>query len=464
MRIPGARGLEGHSDADAVAHALTDAILGAAAAGNIGQLFPDSDPQWKDADSMELLRTAHELVRGRGHALVQADLTVITEAPRLGPHLQAMAASLAGKLGPLRGRHQRQGQDERGHGLHREGRGAGRDRGRRAGGTLIEALLQWIASLPPAAVYGVLALLAAIENVVPPVPSDAAVALGAFLSHRGVTTPILVFLVTWTANLLGAALVYLAARRFGHRLFATRTGRRLLAPRSLAVIEREYLRFGVAGIFLSRFLPGIRAVVPPFAGLVRLGPVRTFVPMALASMIWYGGITLMGSLLGAQWQRILAILEDVNRTMGIIAAVLIVVGVAWYLLARRRRGGGAALARHQGRARPRRPVVPRRAPRSRRDPPARRPRCWSWSWPTPTPCSRPTIASWSPGTCETAGVWPRGDRSSSQRPRRSGAPASRPTPTGCGNGSAAPSVSSWWSACGPWRSATEPSGPRRPGS
>jgi len=82
VRIPGARGLEGHSDADAVAHALTDAILGAAAAGNIGQLFPDSDPQWRDADSMELLRTAHELVRGRGHSLVQADLTVMTESPR----------------------------------------------------------------------------------------------------------------------------------------------------------------------------------------------------------------------------------------------------------------------------------------------------------------------------------------------------------------------------------------------
>ena len=97
--IPGARGLAGHSDADAIAHALTDAILGAAAAGNIGELFPDTDPQWKDADSMELLRTAHELVLGRGHALVQADLTVITEAPRLGPHLPAMAASLAGRLG-----------------------------------------------------------------------------------------------------------------------------------------------------------------------------------------------------------------------------------------------------------------------------------------------------------------------------------------------------------------------------
>jgi 2-C-methyl-D-erythritol 2,4-cyclodiphosphate synthase len=99
VKIPHARGLGGHSDADAVAHALTDAILGAAAAGEIGQLFPDSDPQWKDADSMELLRTAHELVRGQGYAFAQADLTIITEQPKLSPHLGAMAARLAEKLG-----------------------------------------------------------------------------------------------------------------------------------------------------------------------------------------------------------------------------------------------------------------------------------------------------------------------------------------------------------------------------
>jgi 2-C-methyl-D-erythritol 2,4-cyclodiphosphate synthase len=99
ITIPHTQGLAGHSDADAVAHALTDAILGAAGAGNIGQLFPDTDPQWKDADSMELLRTAHELVRGRGLTLAQADCSVITERPRLGPHLGAMAATLASRLG-----------------------------------------------------------------------------------------------------------------------------------------------------------------------------------------------------------------------------------------------------------------------------------------------------------------------------------------------------------------------------
>ena len=99
VTIPHPRGLLGHSDADAVAHALTDAILGAASAGDIGQLFPDTDPQWKDADSMELLRSAHELVRGRGYALVQADLTIIIEQPKLAPHLGSMAAALAERVG-----------------------------------------------------------------------------------------------------------------------------------------------------------------------------------------------------------------------------------------------------------------------------------------------------------------------------------------------------------------------------
>jgi 2-C-methyl-D-erythritol 2,4-cyclodiphosphate synthase len=98
VTIPYERGLAGHSDADAVAHALIDAILGAAAAGDIGQLFPDTDPRWKDADSMELLCAAHNLVRGRGYALAQADLTIIAERPQLGKHLPAMVQSLTERL------------------------------------------------------------------------------------------------------------------------------------------------------------------------------------------------------------------------------------------------------------------------------------------------------------------------------------------------------------------------------
>src|SRR6476620_5174621 len=79
QRIPHTAGLDGHSDADAVAHAVPDAILGAAAAGDIGALFPDTQPRWKDADSMALLRQARELVEKRGYRVAQADITVITQ-------------------------------------------------------------------------------------------------------------------------------------------------------------------------------------------------------------------------------------------------------------------------------------------------------------------------------------------------------------------------------------------------
>ncbi len=95
VTIPHPQGLAGHSDGDAVAHALTDAILGAAAAGNIGLLFPDTDPRWQGADSLVLLHEAYAAVRTRGYRLSNADITVICEAPRIGPHVAAMTARLS---------------------------------------------------------------------------------------------------------------------------------------------------------------------------------------------------------------------------------------------------------------------------------------------------------------------------------------------------------------------------------
>ncbi|HET9603089.1 MAG TPA: 2-C-methyl-D-erythritol 2,4-cyclodiphosphate synthase [Gemmatimonadales bacterium] len=99
QRIPHAQGLAGHSDADAVAHAVTDALLGAVAAGSIGDFFPDSDPQWRDADSMALLRQVVTLVIERGFAPSQADITVICEAPRLSSHAASIAGAIADVLG-----------------------------------------------------------------------------------------------------------------------------------------------------------------------------------------------------------------------------------------------------------------------------------------------------------------------------------------------------------------------------
>jgi len=97
--IPSEVGLLGHSDGDAVCHALTDAILGAAGIGDIGELFPDTDPANKGRDSIEMLEVAVKRVAAKGYIVSQVDVTVITESPRLAPHRESIRARLGAALG-----------------------------------------------------------------------------------------------------------------------------------------------------------------------------------------------------------------------------------------------------------------------------------------------------------------------------------------------------------------------------
>ena len=99
VNIPFERGLEGHSDADVLAHAITDAILGAAALGDIGMHFPDSDPRWKGADSLLFLKHAVDLAQSAGFKLVNVDSTVILERPKLKDYRTAIRETLAATLG-----------------------------------------------------------------------------------------------------------------------------------------------------------------------------------------------------------------------------------------------------------------------------------------------------------------------------------------------------------------------------
>ncbi len=104
LRVPHSHGLEGHSDADVGLHALTDAILGALAAGDIGSHFPPTDPRWRGADSARFLRHAADLVAERGGVIAHADVTIICERPKVGPHRAAMAERIAQILGIETGR------------------------------------------------------------------------------------------------------------------------------------------------------------------------------------------------------------------------------------------------------------------------------------------------------------------------------------------------------------------------
>ncbi|GBD33343.1 MAG: 2-C-methyl-D-erythritol 2,4-cyclodiphosphate synthase [Gemmatimonadales bacterium] len=99
VKIENETGLLGHSDGDAVAHAVIDALLGAAAMGDIGQLFPDTDERWKDANSMQLLREVKRRLTAASYTIVNVDVTVVTERPRLAPHIPAMRENLARALG-----------------------------------------------------------------------------------------------------------------------------------------------------------------------------------------------------------------------------------------------------------------------------------------------------------------------------------------------------------------------------
>lgn len=99
VRVPHERGLAAHSDGDVVLHALCDAMLGALALGDIGTHFPPSDPRWKDADSRVFLRHCNALLRERGWRVGNADVTVVCERPKVGPHAQAMRETIAADLG-----------------------------------------------------------------------------------------------------------------------------------------------------------------------------------------------------------------------------------------------------------------------------------------------------------------------------------------------------------------------------
>jgi len=98
VTIPYEQGLEAHSDGDVVLHALSDALLGAAALGDIGKHFPDTDPEFKGADSRVLLRHVYSIVQAKGYRVINADITIIAQAPKMSPHTAAMCANIAADL------------------------------------------------------------------------------------------------------------------------------------------------------------------------------------------------------------------------------------------------------------------------------------------------------------------------------------------------------------------------------
>lgn len=160
-------------------------------------------------------------------------------------------------------------------------------------------------------------------------PADTAVALGAFLAGRGLLNPWLVFALTWGANVGTGTAVYVLGRRHGRAVFRGVLGRRLFSDHTIAHIEEQYRRHGTWGIFVSRLLPVWRGVVMPFAGIARVPAWRALLPLALASAIYYGALTLLVASLGTNLDVVLRMLARVNLVLGLIAGALLVLVVRW---------------------------------------------------------------------------------------------------------------------------------------
>ncbi len=199
----------------------------------------------------------------------------------------------------------------------------------------MQDILAWLAGLPPAALYAALAVVSAAENLFPPLPADTVVAFGAFLAARGQATLLGAFFATWFGNVAGALLVYLLGRRYGAQ-YAHKWMARFGGGANEARLEAMYARRGILALFLSRFIPGLRALVPPFAGALRVPPVRAALAIAVASAIWYGIVTVIAYRVGSDWAALQARLRGAGATAALIAGAAAILAVGWYLIRRRR--------------------------------------------------------------------------------------------------------------------------------
>lgn len=199
----------------------------------------------------------------------------------------------------------------------------------------MQSILDWLTSLPPVALYMVLAGAAALENVFPPFPADTVVAFGSFLAARGNGSAVGSFLSTWLGNVFGAMAMYAVGRRYGATVVERHFTKKGRAGGAEKRFQELYSRYGLLAIFITRFLPGVRAIVPPLAGAFRLPATGTAIMIALASGLWYAVVTYLGYQVGSSWEQLVEMLKSSQRVVAYVAAGLVVIGVVVWLTLRR---------------------------------------------------------------------------------------------------------------------------------
>src|SRR5688572_16955433 len=197
-------------------------------------------------------------------------------------------------------------------------------------------VLTWLGSLPPALLYVILALVAATENFVPPIPADVIVAFGSFLAAREQRSPIPTIIAVVVGNVGGALAMFVLGRRYGAEWIRRRL--RVMGEGAENRVRALYDRFGLPALFLSRFLPGVRAVVPPLAGAIRVPATGAIVAIATASTIWYATLAIIAYRLSTERDRIMSTIGRFQTGAAIVAGTIVLIAVAvWWIRRRRRR-------------------------------------------------------------------------------------------------------------------------------
>ncbi len=191
---------------------------------------------------------------------------------------------------------------------------------------MLQSLLAWLAGLPSVVLYATLAVFAAFENVFPPLPTDTVVAFGTWLAARGAGSALGAFLATWLGNIAGAAAMYVVGRRHG-ATWMRRRFPRLADAHGEARLRHLYTRYGVTALVVSRFIPGVRALVPPVAGALRVPALSAMLAMGAASGVWYGVISWLAWKAGSDWEALSAMIARSGRLVTIGAVLIAVLGL-----------------------------------------------------------------------------------------------------------------------------------------
>jgi membrane protein DedA with SNARE-associated domain len=199
---------------------------------------------------------------------------------------------------------------------------------------MLHTITSWLGDLPLGSLYVTVAVLSAFENFFPPFPSDAVIAFGAFLADRAHGSAFTVFFLGWLGNVGGATVTYSLGRRFGSKAFLRRL-EKYAGPTAEDRIKQLHKRYGFWGLFVSRFLPGVRAIVPPFAGAMKLPAPKVILAVASASAVWFGLITFLAFRAGDNWDVVEHYLVRSGKVVSTIAVAIVLLAVGIWLWKRR---------------------------------------------------------------------------------------------------------------------------------